>query len=124
MKTNILSSVIKGAIFGAITGVIGILLLAGVVKIFSLSQIGIKTANQFVKTISIFLGCITCLKNDKGLIKGLVVGMVFCVLIHLIFAILGSWVGIKSFFFDLIFCVIVGIISGIISVNIRQNYDI
>lgn len=124
MKTNILSGVIKGAIFGAITGIIGILLLAGVIKIFSLSEIGIKTANQFVKTIAIFLGCITCLKNDKGLIKGLVVGIIFCLLLHLVFAILGSWVGIKSFFLDLIFCIIVGIISGIISVNVRPNYDI
>ena len=103
---------------------IGILLLAGAVKLFVLSEIGIKTANQFIKTIAIFLGCISSLRNDKGLIKGLLLGIVFCVIIHLIFAIIGSFVGAKSFFLDLIFCIIVGIISGIISVNVRQNYDI
>ncbi len=124
MKNFKLTSVIKGAVIGVTTAIIGVLLLAGAVKLFSLSEIGIKTANQFIKTLSIFLGCITCLKNEKGLIKGLLLGVIFCVLVHLIFAIIGSWVGAKRFFLDLIFCVVVGIISGIISVNVRQNYDI
>ena len=124
MKLNKASGVIKGAILGVMTAIIGVLLLAGAVKIFTLSETGIKTANQFIKTIAIFLGCISSLKKDKGLIKGMLLGLVFCVVIHLIFAIIGSFVGAKSFFLDLIFCIIVGIISGIISVNVRQNYDI
>ena len=124
MKFNGFSGVIKGALLGVMITVTGVLLLAGAVKLFALSEIGIKTANQFVKTIAIFLGCITSLKNDKGLIKGLFVGMLFCLMIHLIFLILGSFVGVKSFFLDLIFCLIVGTISGIISVNVRGNYDI
>ena len=124
MKSLEFSSIIKASLMGVIITVIGVLILAGAVKLFSMSEMGIKTANQFIKTISIFLGCITCLKKEKGLIKGLLVGIISCVVIHLLFAILGSFIGFKRFFLDLAFCLVVGIISGIISINLRSNHDI
>ena len=124
MKTNLFLGAIKGALIGVMTAIIGILLLAGAVKLFTLSEMGIKTANQFIKTIAIFLGCITTFKQEKGFIKGLLLGAVFCVLLHLIFTLIGSFIGIKSFLFDLMFCLVVGTISGIISVNVKETYDI
>lgn len=118
-----IADIFKGALIGVMITVIAVLILAGVLKIVSLSQTGIKTVNQFIKTMSVFLGCMVSVKNSKGLIKGLLVGTVFGATTHLIFLIMGSSVTVGEFFIDLIFCSVIGAICGIISVNVKRNTD-
>lgn len=119
-----IANIFKGAIIGVMITVIAVLILAGVLKIVSLSQTGIKTVNQFIKTMSVFLGCMFSVKDSKGLVKGLFVGIVFGTIVHLLFLIMGSSITIGEFFIDLIFCSVIGAICGIISVNIKRNTDI
>lgn len=119
-----IAKTIKGAVMAVMIAIIGILILAGSVKLLNLSQAGIKTVNQFIKTLAIFLGCIFSVKQNAGLLKGIFVGVIFALIIHLIFGLMGSFFNSGSFFIDLLFCAIIGAISGIISVNIKRKSDI
>ena len=119
--TKIFPSAIKGAITSTLVSIIGIFIFAFIVKMTSLSGTVIKTANQFIKIISVFIGCLFFLKEKNGIIKGVLLGAIYSVLIYAIFSLIGGELNFnKSFFIDLIFMIIVGAISGIISVNTKK----
>ena len=117
-------NVIKGALFSLFLAFIGILLLAFLDKIFKFNSASIKVINQFIKTISIFIGATLCIRNQKGLLKGLALGLIFSVVLHLIFYLMGTDVKFSKIIIDCLFSGILGMISGIISVNFISKSDI
>ena len=117
-----LSSIIKGVLTTIIVMLIGILIFAFIAKNAMLNNGAIKAVNQFIKALSIFLGCFFSLKVNNGLIKGALIGLLSGVLIY---ALLSLFTGEQIFnaqcLIDLIFTLIVGAISGALAVNVKKE---
>ena len=116
------SQIIKGAFSALITALIGVLIFAWIIKLASLNGTVVKAVNQFIKILSVFLGCFFSLRNGFGLIKGLVVGSLSALLISLTFALIVGNLSINSgMALDVLVMAIVGGISGIVSVNLKKD---
>lgn len=113
-------SVLKAAALSLIFGLCGILIFALIVKFAAPKESVIKTVNQFIKVISVFLGCFFALKGKMGIVKGAIAGVLFTVLIYAVFAIMsGSRVFSLEMLVDLGLTALVGGISGVIAVNMK-----
>ena len=115
------SSVIKGGLLALTVSLIGVLILAFIISVSGINGVVVKAVNQFIKILSVFIGCFICLSQNKGFVKGLLVGLIYVLLIFLVFAITGAKLTLKNFFIDLIFLSVIGILSGIITVNVKKN---
>lgn len=111
---------IKGILTGVIATIAGILIFAVIVNLTGLSQSVIKGVNQFIKIISVFIGCLFSFSGEKGLIKGAITGLTITVITYLIFLLFGAASFGTGFFIDLALLTVVGAISGIIAVNVKK----
>ena len=115
-------SVIKGISVSVIFSLVFILLFAFIIKTANLSSSVIKPVNQFIKCLSLFLGCFISLKGKRGLIKGAITGAFYSIIIHVIFALLsGEAFFNTSFLIDTAFCAVIGVIFGVLSVNLKRQ---
>ena len=115
-------SVIKGIATAVIVTLVSVLIFAFIVKIATLNSTVIKAVNQFIKILSVFLGCFSFIRSNNGLLKGCIVGVVATIITYLIFSFIGGVVSFGTpFILDLIFGLIVGGISGIIAVNVKKD---
>ncbi len=122
-KGAFFSSIIKAAALSVIVSLVGALIFALVLSFTNLDGGVIKTVNQFIKILAVFLGCFFFIKDNAGLFKGLIAGAVSAFITYLIFSLV-SGVGIKfglEFFVDLAFTAVIGAISGIIAVNVKKD---
>jgi len=70
--------------------------------------------------LSVFLGCMFCVRDNKGLIKGLIIGALSSLLTVLVFSLItGSGFNLTSIIVDILFLSVVGAICGIITVNVK-----
>jgi putative membrane protein (TIGR04086 family) len=121
-KGGFFSSIIRGTLFSVITALIGVLVFALVVKLLCLNSSAVKIVNQFLKVVSIFLGCVFSITESKGLIKGALIGGLSAIIIYLLFALIGGGVKFSGLIIiDVIFSVIVGGLMGIIAVNVKKR---
>ncbi|MBQ9734653.1 MAG: TIGR04086 family membrane protein [Clostridia bacterium] len=112
--------VIKGTATAIIVTLIGVLIFAAIVKFALLGSSVIKAVNQFIKILSIFLGCNFSIRGRQGLIRGMLIGVLSTVITHLLFALFGGQANFDyHFFLDVLFGLILGAISGIIVVNVK-----
>ncbi|HHU43139.1 MAG: TIGR04086 family membrane protein [Bacillota bacterium] len=121
-KTNVLDTV-KACIIAVIISLLFVLVLALVVKIFTIDSKIIMPINQVIKIVSILGGCFFGFKSrEKGAIKGGIVGIFYTLLSMLIFGIVENSISFSNFnWYDLLTGVVAGIISGILAVNIRKT---
>ena len=120
-KNGFFKQIIKGALASVIVTLLAILAFALVIKFTYLSNGVIKSVNQFIKVVSVFLGCVICISGKQGLIKGLLIGVFTSLVIYLIFSLCDVGVGLKTAqAIDLLFLAIIGAVSGIISVNVKK----
>ena len=117
---SIIKELLFGAVFSAIVTLLLILVFAVIVKYANLSSVAIKTVNQFIKGISVFIGCFFSLKTDRGLVKGVLVGTIYLVFIYVLFAITGGFSFGIGLLFDALICLIIGGVSGIFAVNFKR----
>ena len=121
-QSSFFVSVIKGSLTALLTTLIAVLIFAGVIKSASLGSGVIKAVNQFIKVLSVFLGCFFCVKENKGFIKGILIGVLTCVLVALVFVLIcGNKTTLSSLFIDLIFFAVIGGVCGAITVNVKRN---
>ena len=119
---SLILSILKGSLIALSISLVGILFFAFIIKLFGLTDGWIKPINQIIKAISILIGVFFALKKDKqkGLIKGLMIGLVYTLLAFVVFSILNGSFGIdKSLLTDVLFGAIMGAICGIIAVNLK-----
>lgn len=121
-KTNIYD-LVKACIIAIIISLLSVLILALVVKIFTVDSKVIMPINQTIKIISILGGCFFGFSGrEKGALKGGIVGVFYTVLSILVFGIVEKSVSFKNFnWLDLIAGIIAGIVSGILAVNLRKQ---
>ena len=114
------SSVVKSTALAVICALLGILAFAVVVKFTTPDDAIIKTVNQFIKIVAVFIGCFFSVRGTLGLIKGAVSGALFTALLYAIFALMSgsSLFGIQSLI-DCAFTTAIGAIAGVLAVNVR-----
>lgn len=121
-ENGFVQNVVKGVANVIIITLVSVLIFAGVVKLAILNSSVIKAVNQFIKIVSIFLGCSFTIKENKGFIKGLLIGGFSTVIIYLLFSLIGGGVSFGlGFMLDIFLGVIVGATSGVICVNFKKN---
>ena len=114
------SSVIKSTLLALIISLVGILVFAVVVKFTAPTETLIKTVNQFIKVLAVFIGCFLTVKGNGGLIKGALAGAISTFLIYAVFALMsGSPLFSAEMLIDVLLTAVVGGISGIVAVNMR-----
>lgn len=114
-------SFIKGVFTAVISALVGVLIFALIIKMANLSSGVVKPVNQFIKVISIFLGCFFAVSGKRGYIKGGLIGIISIIIIYLLFALIsGANVFSSGFIIDLLFSLAVGVLSGILAVNFKK----
>ena len=121
-SNSIVLQVLKGCVIATTISLLLILLFALIVRFVNVSEKIILPINQFIKIVSIFLGCLFSLrKTNRGFLKGALIGLFYAILAYMIFSFLSGSLSLAlTSFTDMIFCAIIGGISGILSVNINK----
>lgn len=114
-------TILKGTIIALLLSLIFILIFAFVIYAFSLPIAVIKPVNMVLKAIAVFIGVFFSVKEDKGLLKGLVSGIVIIFFTFLLFGLLGGNLYFTpSFIWELLLGGAVGGIAGILSVGLKK----
>lgn len=122
-KNNILLNGLKGSMLSVCVSLVLILIFAFVIKLTSMSDTLIKPINQIIKVVSIFFGTLFIVKkvNQKGLITGAIVGLLYSILAFVVFSILNGGFSFDiTLLIDILFGAISGAICGIICVNMKK----
>lgn len=117
-------SIVKGSLIALCVSMIGVLIFAFCLKFTSLSDKLITPINQVIKGISIFLGVFFGLRKrkDKGLVCGLMIGLIYTLAAFLVFSLLNaSFVFDLTLVYDMIFGTLIGGICGIITINVKKT---
>lgn len=118
--------ILKCCLLAILITLIGIIVLAVVLKFADLKSVVINYINDIIKGVAIFV-MIVCLKKsgeEKLLLKSIISGALYAVLTFLIFSIFNGGVTFNlGFVYDLLFAVIVAVISSII-INILKRKSI
>lgn len=123
VKNNKFLDILKGAIVAISTTLILILLFAFLVRFANISDKFIFPINQVIKVISLTLGIIVMLKNnnEKGFLKGLLLGITYYILSYLLFSILQARFTFEmKNIYDMVLTTLASGLIGIIVVNIKK----
>ena len=113
-----LTNVVKGIGIAITVSLVCVLIFSAIVKFCMLSSTVIRAVNQFFKIISVFLGCFFAVKQNKGLVKGIAIGLIYTLLIHLIFCLLSNHAYFTTtLLWDLVMAIVCGGVFGAIAVN-------
>ncbi len=114
-ENGFLLQTVKGIIISVLVTLISVLIFAFVLSVTGLTDKVISPVNQIIKLVSVFLGCVFSVRNDKYFIKGGLIGLFSALLSILLFALIAgavtSWITV---FLDLVFGCLFGIISGML----------
>lgn len=120
-KNGFVPEVLRGAATAYLCTLALITIFALVLKAVSLSSATIKTVNQFIKAISLFVGCFFSFSGGKGLIKGVLSGLVWAAVVYATFAFFGGGkFTAVAVILDFLFAAVVGGLSGAVAVNARR----
>lgn len=120
---NIFLTGLKGSLISVCVSLVAILLFAFIIKLTGMSKGLIKVINQIIKIVSIFLGTFFILRKtgQKGLVTGIIVGLLYTIIAFVVFSILnGKFAFDITLLIDIIFGVAMGAICGAICVNLKK----
>ena len=115
--------ILKCSLFGVVTTLIGIVLLAVILKFVDLSSVVINYINDIIKSMAIFIMILAIKRGnaEKLIINSVIGGTIYAILSFCVFSILnGKFYFDLSFVYDLLFAVIVSAITAII-INIMKK---
>lgn len=115
--------VFRSALMAIILSILLVMLFAVIAKFTDASENVIAPVNIAIKILSVAAACLIGIRHDsKGLVKGLVIGLIYAGLTYLIFAgISGDFSGSSMTVYDALACVAAGILSGILAVNVKRK---
>jgi len=112
----------KGVSTSIIITLISILIFAFVIQLFGMGGDILKPVNQFIKALSIFLGCFFSVRGKNGYLKGGIIGLIATVITYLLFSLFTGSIDLNAMLFvDLLLGIIVGVIAGVVTVNIKKE---
>ena len=109
--------IIRSCLLGIVATLLGVVLLAVVLKFVDFSANIITWFNNGIKTISMFVAMLSIKRKsgDKLLFKSIFAGTIYAILSFVVFSILnGDFNFNLSFIYDLMFAVIVSMIASIV----------
>ncbi len=119
---NIFLKALKAVIISLIFTVLGVLVFALVITLFSLPSGVVKPVNYLIKTLAVFLGCYFSIVGERGALKGFLFGVLIMLFCHLVFSVFSCDFSFSiSFLWDVILGGAVGGITGIVAVNKKAN---
>lgn len=119
-KSGFITEILKGAGIAFVFTFVFVAIFALVLRAATLSSLAVKAVNQFIKAISLFIGCFFSLRSERGLLKGALTGILWAALVYAAFALFGSGrFGALAIVADFIFAAIIGGLSGVIAVNVK-----
>jgi len=122
-NSNGVVNILKCCLLAIIITLLGIVVLAFVLKFVDLSSVAINYINDVIKGLAIFI-MMLCIKKrnpEKLLLKSIFAGIIYSVLCFVIFSILnGSFILDMAFVYDLLFSIAVALIVTII-INILRR---
>ena len=121
-RGSFLGQIVRGVVTALLTTLVSVLVFAFILSVTNLSDGVIKPINQIIKVVSVFLGCFLSVREDKGFVKGGLIGLISAILTLLIFSLLAG--GVNSWgsaIIDLVCGFIMGGLSGVISVNLPRK---
>ncbi len=119
---NIFLKALKAVIISLIFTVLGVLIFALIMTLFSLPSGVIKPVNYLIKTLAVFLGCYFSINGERGAFKGFLFGIVIILVCYLVFSVASCNFSFDFLFvWDIILGGAVGGITGIIAVNRKVN---
>lgn len=115
--------IVRSALLAIILSILLVMLFAVIAKFANASENVIAPVNIAIKILSVAAACLIGIRHDsKGLIKGIVIGLIYAGLTYLVFAsISGDFSGGSMTVYDVLACVAAGILSGILAVNVKRK---
>jgi putative membrane protein (TIGR04086 family) len=121
MKNNIFQ-IAKACCLAIVCSLVLVLIFTLIIQLFSLSSSVIKPVNQVIKILSIAIGGIAFIREDKGLLKGVIYGVAAVILTYILFSIIaGEFTLSWKIILELILGAVAGGIAGVIAVNIKKQ---
>lgn len=110
-------------VVSVIVSLILVLLSAMILKLFSLDVSYVTVINTVIKIISVMIAVLLCFKTPSdGWIRGVITGLLFALLSHVVYGAISSDMSITvGFFADLGLGIISGLVAGIIAVNVKKR---
>lgn len=126
LTKNFIWDILKAVLIAILTTFVLLIVFAIIVKFSGASAQVMSYVNVGIRIVAILLGSIIGFsENKQGILKGLIVGILYILLAYLIFA--GMDGGFKDSalnVFDAIIGAVAGLISGVIAVNVKKDRQI
>lgn len=114
--------VVKGVAFALAFSLLSAIIFASVLRFSGISDKVIYPVNQTVKVLSAFLGAVFFVRGEKGLLKGVAIGLLFTALSYLTFSAIGGDFSLSWWIIvELVLATLAGIVGGVLGVNIRRG---
>ena len=108
----------KGVVSSVLFTLGAVLLFALVLDLTGADDGIIRPINQIIKSLSVFGGCLLAVRDDKGWLKGLLIGLIASPVSALLFGFVGGGgLSLAGTLVDALCAAVVGGISGILIVN-------
>lgn len=121
MRKNIFQ-VIMAAAASVVISLAFVLIFTLIIQLFSLPMNAVKPVNQVFKIVSIAAGGLIFIRGDKGLIKGMIYGLIAVVVTYLLYGLISMSLSISWLFaIEILLGAVAGGISGVIAVNIKKK---
>lgn len=117
---NIYKTLLKGTIISLIFTLLTICLFGLIITIFNIPNTVIKPVNLLFKILAIFIGAFFSISEDKGLVKGILLGLLVSVICFIVFGLISNTsIFTLNTLWEVLLSMVVGAVSGIISVNVK-----
>lgn len=110
----------KGGLYAFILATVLVLILALIVKLFNIGTNALPIVNEVFKVLSVAIGTFIAVKPNKGLLKGMVAGVIFVIMSTALFALLGGDFKWAQLGIDFLASILTGGIFGAIA-NSRKS---
>ena len=114
VKKNLISQSLRGGLIAFLISTAFVLLLALVAKMFTLNVEMLPTINQVLKCVAVALGALVSIKQDKLLVKALILGAVFALFNLVLYLCLGGEFNFGQVLLDLGLAEAVSVIVAVI----------
>lgn len=114
--------IVRSSLFAIILSILLVMAFAIIAKFANIAENVIEPVNIAIKILSVAVGCLIGVRhNSKGLVKGLIIGVLYAAMTYLVFAsVSGDFSKNPMTVYDIIACVAAGVLAGILAVNVKR----
>jgi putative membrane protein (TIGR04086 family) len=119
--TNGIFQTVKGVGLALAVSFLWAIIMASILRFTALPDAFIYPCNQVAKAIAVGVGTLAFVREEKGLIKGAGIGLLFTALSYLAFSALGGDFSLSFIILiELLIAVLIGALCGALAVNLKR----